>query len=291
MDLFPIGVFSIAIVGSGRVARALGRVLGEAGAEVRAIASRDLSHARAAALFIGGAKIEAVQFSAIPRHASRVLIAVNDAAVSEVAERLAQAGFAGIALHTAGSQGPGALAPLAARGVATGVLHPLQTFPTPEQGAAALPGSYFAVSGDAAAVAWGKQLIDIARGHTLSIAPERWPLYHAAAVMASNYQVTLFDAALEILEQAGVPRPEGLAALAPIARSTLENLLRLGPEDALTGPISRGDVETVRSNLRALAATSPETRELYKAAGRRTLPLAGRRGLPQSLLQELEKSL
>jgi predicted short-subunit dehydrogenase-like oxidoreductase (DUF2520 family) len=219
------------------------------------------------------------------------LIAVSDSAIPEVAECLAQAGFAGVALHTAGSRGPDALRILAARGAATGVLHPLQTFPTPEQGAAALPGSYFAVSGSPPAVEWARQIVEIIGGHILSIAPEHWPLYHAAAVMASNYQVTLFDAALEILEKAGVPRSEGLAALRPIAHSTLENILRLGPAEALTGPISRGDVEAVRGNVRALTAVSAATRELYSAAGRRTLRLAERRGLQRALLQELEKSL
>jgi predicted short-subunit dehydrogenase-like oxidoreductase (DUF2520 family) len=125
----------------------------------------------------------------------------------------------------------------------------------------------------------------------LTIQPDRWALYHAAAVVASNYQVTLLDAALEILEQTGVARREGLAALAPIARATLENVLSLGPQDALTGPISRGDVESVRRNLEALNAVSTWTRELYRAAGRRTLPIAQRRGLAQARLQELEKSL
>lgn len=280
----------IAIVGAGRVAASLGRVLRERGVPVRAIASRDIEHARAAADFIGGA--EPVAIAEIPRHAARVLIAVSDAAIPEVAEQLAKAQFAeGAALHTAGSRGPEALAALSARGVSTGVLHPLQTFANPEQGAASLPGTYFAFTGDAAAAAWAAEIVHLMPGRVLTIQPERWALYHAAAVMASNYQMTLLDAALEILEAAGVARGEGLAALAPIARATLENVLRLGPQDALTGPVSRGDAETVRRNLAGLNAVSRETRELYRAAGRRTLPIAQRRGLARSLLQELENSL
>jgi predicted short-subunit dehydrogenase-like oxidoreductase (DUF2520 family) len=280
----------IAIIGSGRVAASLGRVLRERGLPVRAIASRDIEHARAAAEFIGG--VEAVEVEAVPGLARRVLIAVSDHAIAEVAARLAKAGFVdGIALHTAGSRGPEALAALGERGVATGVLHPLQTFPTREQGAEALPGTYFAVTGDTRAVAWAREIVELMPGHVLAILPERWALYHAAAVMASNYQVTLLDAALEILEKAGVARGEGLAALAPIARATLENILRLGPRDALTGPISRGDGETVRRNLEALGAVSAGTRELYRAAGRRTLALAERRGLAQDLLRDIEKLL
>jgi predicted short-subunit dehydrogenase-like oxidoreductase (DUF2520 family) len=279
----------MAIVGAGRVACSLGRVLRERGVPVRAITSRDLKHARVAAEFIGGA--DAVAAGDIPRYASRVLIAVSDAAIPEVAECLAKAGFAGSALHTAGSLGPEALAPLAAQGVSTGVLHPLQTFPSSEHGTAALPGTYFAFTGDLAAAAWAREIVETVGGHILKIEPGQWAMYHAAAVMASNYQVTLLDAALELLEQAGVVRSDGLAALAPIARTTLENVLHSGPRDALTGPISRGDVQTVRRNLHALDAVSPETRDLYSAAGRRTLPLAKQRGVASTILQELEDSL
>jgi predicted short-subunit dehydrogenase-like oxidoreductase (DUF2520 family) len=257
---------------------------------VRAIASRDLSRTQIAAEFIGD--IEAVELTAIPRYARHVVIAVSDVAIPQVAEVLADAGFTrGVALHTAGSRGPEALTPLALCGVSTGVMHPLQTFPTSEQGAKSLPGSYFAVTGDEPASAWAAHLIELLQGHVLRIEPDCWALYHAAAVMASNYQVTLIDAALEMLERCGVARNDGLAALGPITRTTLDNILGLGPEGALTGPIARGDSETVRRNLQALNAVGRETRELYRAAGRRTLALAERRGLAQSLLATLEQSL
>lgn len=113
--------------------------------------------------------------------------------------------------------------------------------------------------------------------------------------MASNYQMTLLDAALEAMECAGANREEALASLAPIARATLENTLRIGPQAALTGPISRGDSATVRRNLDALRAVSQPTQDLYRAAGLRTLPVAVRRGLPaaaaQAIQNELEKTL
>ena len=211
----------MAIIGSGRVASALGRVLWDRGIPVRAVASRDLGHARVAAEFIGGA--EALDLEAVPGLVDRVLIAVSDAATPAVAMRLASAGFkGGIALHTAGSRGPEVLAPLAAVGVSTGVLYPLQTFPTAEQGMRALAGSYFAITGDGFAMTWAREIVELVRGQVLSIQPAHWGLCHAAAVMASNYQVTLLDAALEALECTGVPREESLIALAPLARATLE---------------------------------------------------------------------
>ncbi|HSR08919.1 MAG TPA: Rossmann-like and DUF2520 domain-containing protein [Bryobacteraceae bacterium] len=286
----PLTTTPFAIIGTGRVASSLGRVLRERGAPLQWIAGRDPQRTRIAADFVGG--VEALPLESVPSAATRVLIAVSDSAIIEVAQQLASAGFKdGIALHTAGSRGPEVLAPLAAARVSSGVLYPLQTFPTPEQGALSLPGTYFAVTGDQRAQEWARQIVDLIPGNFLSLAPKQWALCHAAAVLASNYQVTLLDAALEALEHAGVTPEEGLAALAPLVRATLENVLRLGPQRALTGPISRGDCETVRRNREALEAVSPATQELYRAAARRTIPIAQRRGLPVSLLEELEKSL
>jgi len=279
-----------AIIGSGRVASSLGRVLRERGAPLQWIAGRDPHHTRVAADFIGG--VETLPLESVPGVASSVLLAVSDTAIVEVAQRLASAGFEdGVALHTAGSCGPDALAPLAAKGVSTGVLYPMQTFPTPARGALSLPGTYFAVTGDQRAAGWARQIVNLIPGNFLSLEPKQWTLCHVAAVMASNYQVTLLDAALEALEHAGVTPDEGLAALAPLVRATLENVLGLGPPAALTGPVARGDSETVRRNRKALEAVSTPTQELYRAAGRRTLPLARRRGLSTELLEELEKSL
>jgi predicted short-subunit dehydrogenase-like oxidoreductase (DUF2520 family) len=281
---------SIVIVGSGRVASSIGRLLLERGIPLAGVAARNPEHARAAAEFIGGVPL--VELEAIPGLAQRVLIAVSDFAIRDVANRLVNAGFDhGVVLHTAGSRGPDALAPLSAAGVATGVLYPLQTFATPEQGVRDLPGSYFALTGDAPAIAWGREIVGLVHGHFLSSAPEDWGLYHAAAVLASNYQVALMDAALEALEAAGVAPEQGLAALEPLARATLNNVLREGPVRALTGPISRGDVETVQMNQQALAAVSPATQDFYRAAGRRTLLIARRQGLAESTIAQLEKCL
>jgi predicted short-subunit dehydrogenase-like oxidoreductase (DUF2520 family) len=170
-------------------------------------------------------------------------------------------------------------------------LYPLQTFPTPEQGLCDLPGSYFALTGDPAAMAWAREIVDLVPGHILSSQPAQWGLFHAAAVLASNYQVTLIDAALETLEAAGVARAEGLAALSSLARATLNNVLRTGPQAALTGPISRGDAETVRRNREALTAVSSATQILYRSVGQRTIPIARRQGLTDSTIAQLEKCL
>jgi predicted short-subunit dehydrogenase-like oxidoreductase (DUF2520 family) len=285
---------SIGIAGAGRMAQALGRLLVERGEPVAAVASRGESAARAAE-FIGGG-VEAVSYKELPRRAGRILIAVADSAVPAVAgtlaEAMAEAGLSGgVALHTCGSLGPEALEPLADRGVSCGTIHPLQTVAAPGQGVAALPGSAFAVAGDTEALAWAERIAAILDGEPLRIAPKFRPVYHAAAVMASNYVVTLLDAAVILMGAAGITEDRALRAIAPLAKASLNNAADLGPLRALTGPIERGDSETVALHLNALEKEPESVRELYRSAGLHALDLARRRGLNEAAAKRVETVL
>lgn len=207
---------------------------------------------------------------------THILVAVADDALPAVAAQLAAAELRNaVVLHTSGAAGPAALNALREAGNATGVLHPLQTVPTPDAGVRSLPGSTFAYAGDAAATEWAQELITALDGTPLAIDPARWTQYHAAAVMACNYHAALVDCALELMQGAGIGRDDALRALAPLIRATTDNLLKQGPAHALTGPIRRGDVGTIRAHMTALESASAETQRLYAAAGLRTLALAG----------------
>lgn len=266
----------IGIAGTGRVALALAALLGKNGIAGIAVAGR-----RAA-----------ITLRELPRHSRRILIAVADDAIGEVACELAAGGFRdGIALHTSGSAGPEALAALRASGNSVGVLHPLQTVPTPERGVETLAGASFAYAGDPQAAAWAQTLIAQLGGKPLAVDPRHWQLYHAAAVMASNYHAALVDAALELMEDAGIARGAALEALAPLIRAATDNVLALGPEAALTGPIRRGDAGTVQRHIHALEQAAPETRNLYASAGLRTLAVAKRAGLSVGVAQQIAASL
>lgn len=276
----------IAIAGTGRVAQALGRLLRERGETVAAVAGRDPARARAAAAFIGAA--EAVSFAELPRLASRILIAVPDDALGPVAALLAAEISGGEAAHTSGARGPEALAPLAARGVSCAAMHPLQTIATPEQGLAHLPGAAFLVSGAGPARVWVESMVALLGGRCLNLPDTAKPLYHAAAVMASNYVIGLIDAAAALLREAGLGEREALDALGPLVRASAANALALGPACALTGPIERGDAATVALHWRALGAADPAVRELYRAAGRHVLALARRKGLDAEKAAHIE---
>lgn len=282
---------TIAVIGTGNVAQSLGRLLHESGADVVQVIGRDIDAARKAAEFAGEG-VAAGMLGELNPGVDHLVIAVADRALPQVISEIAGAGFAkGVVLHTSGSSGLNALQPLREQGTAVGVLHPLQSVPSPVDGLSRLPGSFFALAGDPAAVIWAESLVALLRGRPIRINADHWALYHAAAVMASNYQVTLLDSALELFAQAGVPSDVALEALAPIVRATAENVLSSGPVAALTGPIQRGDVETVGAHLTALVSASTETRQAYVALGLRTVPIAVRRGLPSAAAARMQAAL
>ena len=269
------------------MAQALGRALHERGAPVVALAARDAGRAGRAAAFVGAA-VRPVEYAGAVG-LGRLIVAVSDEAVTSVAGHLAAAGVrGGVVLHTCGVRGPEALAPLRAVGAACGVLHPLQTVPSPELGAGRLFRITFGVGGDPAAVAWAEEIADLLEGRVLRVPADGFPAYHAAATLAGNGVAALVDSAVGLMARAGVDAGTALEALAPLCRTSAENVMAVGPLAALTGPIARGDARSVREHVRVLADMPPDVAELYLAVSRRLLDLAVRRGLDASAARRIE---
>jgi len=279
---------AIAIVGAGAVAQALGRLLLSRRQDVVALASRSRAHAEQAAAFIGPS-VRPVACPDVPGVATHVLIAVADEAVTPVADALAAAGMrTGVALHTCGAKGPAALAPLARAGVECGVLHPLQTVTTPEQGTRSLPGVSFGICGDPMALAWAEELVAILSGRPLRVEADRMSFYHAGAVMAGNASIAVLDAAVALMAHAGIEPGTALAALGPLARTSVDNALGGGPVAALTGPIARGDAATVAAHMNAMREVPGSVKDLYQAASRHLMGMARQRGLSEAKLDAIE---
>jgi predicted short-subunit dehydrogenase-like oxidoreductase (DUF2520 family) len=282
---------SIAIAGTGKVAQTLGRLLSDAGESVVAIAGRNAERVAKAAEFISPRTIPA-RIEELPGLASHLLIAVADTAVESVASLLARSGFLrGVALHTCGAKGPQALAILAREGVSCGALHPIHSFASAEEGVSSLAGSSFAIDGDPVAIEWAFSIATLLGGRSVYVRAEDRALYHAAAVMTSSYIVALIHAAVEMLQAAGIGRLTALTALAPLARTCAENSLNLGPLEALTGPIRRGDSSTVQLHLNALRNLPGQVRQLYRSAGQVVVQMALSRGLPEAKAVEIEELL
>jgi predicted short-subunit dehydrogenase-like oxidoreductase (DUF2520 family) len=201
-----------------------------------------------------------------------VVVAVRDDAIRPVAERLAPvAGSAVAAVHLSGLTSVEALSALGRAGLETGGFHPLQTMPNPEDGAAALSGAAIGITADSPLEGKLEDLALSIGACPFKLEDGRRPLYHAAAACAANYVLSALALAEELFEAAGVPF--GLAR--PLVSEVVANAFDVGPRDALTGPIARGDLGTVSAQIAAVAEVDPELAADFKAFGRATARLAG----------------
>lgn len=280
---------TIAIIGLGRVGTALGRAIAAAGYTIRAVSSRDPHKAQAAARAFGAEPMSAVEAA---QSADLVLLTVSDDAITVVAEELGAAGAwrpGQSVVHASGASPASALEPAARHGATIGAFHPLAAFATYE--AILLPGITFAIEAPPPLHEPLAQLARALGGHVLNLAPEDKTLYHAAAVIASNYTIALAALATQIFEQLGTTPEQGLQALLPLMRTTLDNLERQGLPTALTGPLVRGDVGTVRRHIHALDHTIPHVGSLYRCLAHGALPLAQQRGLSAELVGQLQDTI
>jgi predicted short-subunit dehydrogenase-like oxidoreductase (DUF2520 family) len=216
-----------------------------------------------------------------------VFLSVPDDVLPEMAHALAGQGAAPprcAAFHLSGALSTDVLAPLHARGYAVGTFHPLQSFAHPVDGASRLPGSYVSISGEPEAVTTARRLLQHLGCAPLTVPVSRRPLYHAAAVTASNHVAALVALAARLLVQAGVPEDDALPALVPLVRGTVENIESLGVRGALTGPLARGDVETIRLHLRWL---EPREREVYRCLASELLELLTSFGFDREIGEEI----
>lgn len=268
----------IAIIGAGRVGTAIGVLARRAGLTVSAVAGG--GGAKAAADAIGGA-IRVCSPAEAARTAGLVLLTVRDDVIEAVCQDLVDAAAirpGAVVAHCSGALSSECLAPArAACKASVASFHPLQTFPTVTAAIEKLPGSYCFCEGDKDAVEVVTSLAERIGGKPVRIQASGKSLYHAAAVVACNYLAALVDAAAVLCENAGLDRATALAALGPIVTATADNVAKLGPAEALTGPVDRGDVETVRRHMRALTGVDARLKALYKAAGEWTVALALRK--------------
>jgi predicted short-subunit dehydrogenase-like oxidoreductase (DUF2520 family) len=267
----------VAVIGAGTVGTALAVLLRRAGHRLVGVSGRAGTRDRAAR-HLPGVPVRAPADAAAA--AELVVIGTPDDAIGPTVADLATSGAlttGAWVMHLSGSLGLDALRATVGLGVHRLALHPLQTFPDVGAALEGLPGCWIAVTADDAEGARvGARLVEDLHGVPFALADELRPLYHAAAVFASNSLVTVSAIAGSLFEASGVPDPR--AAMAPLQRATLDNVEQLGPARALTGPAVRGDAGTVRRNLEALERHAPDLVPVYVALARSTLQLAERSG-------------
>jgi predicted short-subunit dehydrogenase-like oxidoreductase (DUF2520 family) len=257
---------SLAIIGAGRVGRALGRGLREHGWKIGAVVTRSEPSARRAVRFIGAGKPCAImtrQILASPV----ILIATPDDKIAVVAQELARIGeeelLGKIVLHASGAMDSGVLDALHAHGAAVGSMHPLQSFSGVS--VPSLEGKVFTIEGETQAVRVARRIARALGGSPVRIAGSKKLLYHAAAAMAAGHVLAVEEAATQLLLSLGMKRSEAVRALLPLTRQVLENFETLGPRAAWTGPLSRGDFQVVLAHLDALKDSPKEFARAYEA--------------------------
>ncbi len=233
---------------------------------VQDLYSRSFSSAEQAAQFVGTG--QPVAELAQMRAADVWLLSVPDAQVAAAAQALAEAQGAKLAgaivFHNSGFLSAAELQPLQALGCHVASAHPVLNFASPDTGVRQFAGTPCGLEGDAAALAWLHTALSAIGGRCFEIASADKPLYHAAAVFSSNFTVVLQGIAQDAWQSAGVP-PELMRPLTEaLLKSTVDNVLAMGPAQALTGPAARGDTAVVQAQGEVVKRWSAPAGEVYK---------------------------
>jgi predicted short-subunit dehydrogenase-like oxidoreductase (DUF2520 family) len=281
---------TLSIVGAGRVGRTLGKRLRERGWRMGAVVTRSTTTSRAAVRTIGAGKPFG-RLTADPFAADVILLCTADDDLPALVRTLAKLGRARckgkIILHTSATLDRIVLAPLARCGAATGSLHPMQAF-----GGKVIPnlrGVIFGVEGDPKARRTAQSIGKSLGGITVAIRTHDKPLYHAAAVIAAGSVYPTIEAGVQLLMRIGFTRARAMQTLMPLIRQIFDNIERIGPRAAWTGPLSRGDYAIVARHARALRAYPREFQEAYAASSL----LAGRllAKNPAAALKKIKRAL
>ncbi|GGC09875.1 Rossmann-like and DUF2520 domain-containing protein [Pseudoduganella buxea] len=265
------------IVGAGHVARVLGRLFhAHAAFTVQQVLARSPASAGCGVDFIAAGS--AADYTGL-RPADCYMLAVTDDQIGPACEALAAAvPLAGaVVFHCSGALASDQLLAARAAGAHVASVHPIRSFADPEAVAAAFAGTFCGIEGDAAALALLMPALEAIGARPVVIDAAAKTVYHAAAVFASNYLVTVLDAALRAYQAAGIPEPVARELARPLAQESLSNVFRLGAAPALSGPIARGDLATVARQQAAVAAWDAATGALYEALVPPTQALAARK--------------
>ena len=266
----PLDGLSVGVLGAGRVGAVLGSVLQSLPATTVVAASGETpaTRARMAALLPG---VEATKPTAVARACDLLLLTVPDDMLPGVVRSMADSGSlrpGQVVVHTSGKHGLDVLAPAAAVGCRVLAVHPAMTFTGTAADAERLQGCVFGVTAPSEHTALADALVAALGGRPVRVAEEHRALYHAGLAHGANHLVTLVSQAMDLLRAAGVHDPAG--TLRPLLTAALENTLERG-DAALTGPVARGDLRTVRDHLAQLTEHAPGALDAYAAMARATV--------------------
>ena len=273
---------TITIIGAGHLGKTLGKLWADSQqVSIAQILNRTPYSTAAAIAFIGSGTAATDIATLSP--ADLYLIATPDDQIAPTCAALAASGILNqhsIVVHCSGALSSSALAAAAGQGAAIASIHPVRSFAQPEKVVADFSATLCGVEGDARALDILADCFGAIGASFVPILAQHKALYHAAAVFACNYLVTLQEVAQTTYAQAGIAPDVALQMMEPLVRETIDNIFSQGPAQALSGPIARGDLATVAKQQQALAQWRPDYAGLYQAFTPLTTALAARRHTP-----------
>jgi len=283
-------MLKLGFIGAGTVGTALALRLSEKGYKVVGVSSRSRTSAGNLAQTIRDCQVFDSNQDLVSA-AELVFITTPDDAIGPVASQIQwRAGQS--AVHCSGADSTDVLEPARRAGAHVGAFHPLQTFAGVKQAIENMPGSTFAIESEEPLLSTLKDMVISLGGQLVEMKASDKVIYHASAVIACNYLVTLVKLATDLWQSFGIPSQQATRALLPLLRGTINNIDNLGIPQCLTGPISRGDSGTIKKHLTALQETAPQVLSTYRELGLQTIPIALAKGrINQEQTQELEAIL
>lgn len=283
-------MIKLGFIGAGTVGTALSLKLSDADYPVVAVSSRSQTSARKLAQAIGGC-LPVNSNQEVADAAELVFITTPDDAIGRVASQIKWHKGQSV-VHCSGADSTDILEPARKAGAYVGVFHPLQTFADVTQAIENIPGSTFALEAEEPLLTALKDMAAAIGGHWIELKASDKVIYHASAVIACNYLVTLVKSAADLWQTFDIPRSQAIQALLPLIKGTIHNIDTVGIPQCLTGPIARGDTGTVEKHLHALEKAAPGLLSAYRELGLQTIPIALAKGkINQHQAEELEKIL
>ena len=283
-------MLKLGFIGAGTVGTALAVRLSSKGYQVIAVSSRSQTSARKLAQAVSGCHVFNNN-QGVADTAELIFITTPDDTIVSVASEI-QWHRGQSVVHCSGALSTDILESAKKPGAQVGAFHPLQTFAGVKQAIENIPGSTFAVEAEEPLLSTLKDIATALEGHWIELKANDKVAYHAAAVIACNYLVTLVKLATDLWQSFNIPQSQATQALLPLIRGTIHNIDIVGIPQCLTGPIARGDIETIKKHLDALQKVAPALLSTYQELGLQTIPVALAKGrINQHQAEELQAIL
>ncbi len=277
----------LGFIGAGTVGTALSVRLSSKGYQVIAVSSRSQTSTRKLAQAVSGCHAFNNNQD-VADAAELIFITTPDDTIASVASEI-QWHRGQSVVHCSGALSTDILESAKKLGAQVGAFHPLQTFASVKQAIENIPGSTFAVEAEEPLLSTLKDMATALDGHWIELEATDKIVYHAAAVIACNYLVTLVKLAADLWQNFNIPQSQATQALLPLIRGTIHNIDTVGIPQCLTGPIARGDIETIKKHLDALEKVAPALLSTYQELGLQTIPIALAKGkINQQQAEELQ---